>query len=28
MYRPSHSSPFYHPNNNGWAVQIVKLFIM
>ena len=23
--RPSHSSRFYHPNNNGWAVQTIKL---
>jgi len=26
--RPSHSSRFYHPKNNGWAVQIIKLLIM
>ena len=26
--RPSHSSPFDHPNNIGWAVRIIKLFIM
>jgi len=25
MLRPSHSSIFYHPNNIGWAVQIIKL---
>ena len=25
MPRPSHSSPFYHPHNIGWAVQIIKL---
>jgi len=25
---PSHSSRFYHPNNNGWGVQIIKLLIM
>ena len=24
----SHSSPFYHPNNIWWAVQIIKLLIM
>ena len=24
MSRPSHSSRFYHPNNNGWEVQIIK----
>ena len=28
MPRPSHSSPFYHPNNIGWAVQIIQLLIM
>jgi len=28
MPRPSHSSRFYRPNNNGWAVQIVNLLIM
>jgi hypothetical protein len=28
MPRPSHSSRFYHPHNRGWAVQIMKLFIM
>ena len=28
MSRPSHSSRFYHPNNVGWAVQIIKLVIM
>ena len=26
--RPSHSSRFYHSNNVGWAVQIIKLLIM
>jgi hypothetical protein len=26
--RLSHSSRFYHPNNGGWGVQIIKLFIM
>jgi len=25
---PSHTSPFYHPRNIGWAVQIIKLLIM
>ena len=25
MPRPSHSSPFYHPHNIGWGVQIIKL---
>ena len=25
---PSHSSRFYHPNNTGWGVQIIKLLIM
>ena len=24
MPRPSHSSRFYHPNNTGWAVQIIN----
>ena len=28
MSRPSHSTPLYHPNNIGWAVQIIKLLIM
>ena len=28
MPRPPHSSPFDHPNNIGWAVQIIKLLIM
>ena len=28
MPHPSHSSRFYHPNNTGWAVQIIKLLIM
>ena len=23
MPSPSHSSPFYHPHNTGWAVQII-----
>ena len=27
MPRPSHSSRFYHPNNIGWGVQIIKLLI-
>ena len=27
MHRPSHSSRFYHPNNIGWGVQIIK-FLM
>jgi hypothetical protein len=26
--RPPHSSRLYHPNNIGWAVQIIKLLIM
>jgi hypothetical protein len=26
MSRQFHSSPFYHPNNIGWAVQIIHLF--
>ena len=26
--RPPHSSRFYHPNNIGWGVQIIKLLIM
>jgi hypothetical protein len=26
--RPSHSSRFYHPNNIGWWVQIIKLLIL
>jgi len=26
--RPSHSSRFDHPSNNGWGVQIIKLLIM
>jgi hypothetical protein len=26
--RPAHSSRFYHPNNSGWVVQIIKLLIM
>jgi len=28
MPRPSPSSQFYHPNNTGWAVQIIQLLIM
>ena len=28
MPRSSHSSRFYHPNNIGWGVQIIKLLIM
>ena len=28
MLRPSQSSRFYHPNNIGWGVQIVKLLIV
>ena len=28
MPRPSHSSRFYHPNNIGWGVQIIKLLVM
>jgi len=28
MSRPYHSSRFYHPNNFGWGVQIVKLLTM
>ena len=28
MPNPSHSSLFYHPNNTGWEVQIIKLLIM
>ena len=28
MPHPSHSSRFYHPNNIGWAVQRIMLFIM
>ena len=28
MPRPSHISLFYHPNNIGWAVQIIQLLIM
>jgi len=28
MPRLSHSSRFYHPNNVGWGIQIIKLFIM
>ena len=28
MPRPSHFSRFDHPNNIGWAVQIIKLLIM
>jgi hypothetical protein len=25
MPRPSHSSPFYHPHNSVWGVEIMKL---
>ena len=28
MPRSSHPSRFYHPNNNGWEVQISQLLIM
>jgi hypothetical protein len=28
MPRPSHSSRFDHPNNIGWAVQIIKRLTM
>jgi hypothetical protein len=28
MPHPSHSSQFYHQNNSGWGVQIIKLLIM
>jgi hypothetical protein len=28
MPRPSQSSLFYHQHNIGWAVQVIKLFIM
>jgi len=28
MFRPSHSSRFDHPNNIGWAVQIIRLLTM
>jgi hypothetical protein len=28
MPRSFHSSWFYHTNNIGWAVQIIKLHIM
>jgi hypothetical protein len=28
MSRPSHSTRFYHLNNVGWGVQIMKLLIM
>jgi hypothetical protein len=28
MPRPSHSSRFYHSNNIGWGVQIIKLFFI
>ena len=28
MPRPSHSSRFYHPNNNGWGVQVIQLLII
>ena len=26
MPRPSNSSRFYHPNNNGWGVQVIQLW--
>jgi len=26
--RPSHSARFYHPNNNGWGVQVTELLTM
>jgi hypothetical protein len=26
--RPSHSSRYYHPNQVGWGVQVIKLLIM
>ena len=28
MPSPSHSSPFYHPHNIGWAVQNIYLLVM
>jgi hypothetical protein len=28
LHAPSHSSPFCHPHNIWWAVQIMKLLIM
>jgi len=28
MPRPSHSSRFYHPNNNGWGVQTIQFLVM
>ena len=28
MPSPSHSSPFYHPHNIGWAVKIIYLLVM
>ena len=28
MPHPSHSSRFYHPNNTGWGVPIVKLLVI
>jgi hypothetical protein len=28
MPHPSHSYRFYHQNNNGWEIQIVKLLIV
>ena len=28
MPNPSHSSPFYHPHNIGWGVQIILLLVM
>jgi hypothetical protein len=27
MPRPFHSSQFYHPNNSGWGVQIIKHYV-
>jgi hypothetical protein len=28
MPRPSHYFRFYHPNNTGWALQIMKLIVV
>ena len=28
MSSPFHSSPFYHPHNNGWGIQIIQLLVM
>ena len=28
MPSPAHSSPFYHPHNIGWGVQIIQLLVM